>query len=241
MLNGIFSTQSGKSANERELDIIANNLANALTAGFKAIAPVFNSTVIEEASGPDQVPATYVNIPDCYTQFSDAPFAQTGNTLDLAIDGAGFFAVSTPGGTKYTRNGQFGLNVDKKLVTQSGDPVIGQNGGDITLDGKNITIGKDGSIYVDKLLVDKLKIADFQNKQDLKNAGGSLFVNTNEKNEEVPAEGFSVQQGAYETSNVDIMHEMVRMISVMRAYESYTKVDQSASDMLSKLIDLGKF
>jgi flagellar basal-body rod protein FlgG len=131
--------------------------------------------------------------------------------------------------------------VDKKLVTQSGDPVTSQNGGDITLDGKNITIGKDGSIYVDKLLVDKLKIADFQNKQDLKNAGGSLFVNTNEKNEEVPAEGFSVQQGAYETSNVDIMHEMVRMISVMRAYESYTKVDQSASDMLSKLIELGKF
>jgi flagellar basal-body rod protein FlgG len=241
MLNGIFSTQSGKSANERELDVIANNLANALTAGFKTISPAFNSTVIEEASGPDQVPATYVNIPDCYTQFSDAPFAQTGNTLDLAIDGAGFFAVSTPGGTMYTRNGQFGLSVDKKLVTQSGDPVTSQNGGDITLDGKNITIGKDGSIYVDKLLVDKLKIADFQNKQDLKNAGGSLFVNTNEKNEEVPAEGFSVQQGAYETSNVDIMHEMVRMISVMRAYESYTKVDQSASDMPSKLIELGKF
>ena len=245
MLNGIFSTQSGKSANERELDIIANNLANALTAGFKAIAPAFNSTVIEEASGPDQIPATYVNIPDCYTQFSDAPFAQTGNTLDLAIEGNGFFAVSTPGGTMYTRNGQFGLSVEKKLVTQSGDPVMGQNGGDITLDGmnggKDIRIGKDGSIYVDKVLVDKLKIVDFQNKQDLKNAGGSLFVNANEKNSEVPAEGFSVQQGAYETSNVDVMSEMVRMISVLRAYESYTKVDQSASDMLSKLIDLGKF
>jgi flagellar basal-body rod protein FlgG len=245
MLNGIFSTQSGKSANERDLDVIANNLANALTPGFKAISSAFNSSVIEEASGPDQVPATYVNIPDSYTQFSDAPFAQTGNTLDLAISGNGFFAVSTPGGTMYTRNGQFGLTVDKKLVTQKGDPVMSQNGGDITLDGmnggKDIRIEKDGTIYVDKVLVDKLKVVDFQNKQDLKNAGGSLFVNTNEKNGEVPAEGFSVQQGAYETSNVDIMSEMVRMISVMRAYESYTKVDQSASDILSKLIELGKF
>ena len=107
--------------------------------------------------------------------------------------------------------------------------------------GKDIRIAKDGSIYVDKVLVDKLKIVDFPNKQDLKNAGGSLFANTNQKNGEVPAEGFSVQQGAYETSNVDIMKEMVRMITVLRAYESYTKVDQSASDMLGKLIDLGKF
>jgi len=153
--------------------------------------------------------------------------------------------VSTAGGTMYTRNGQFGINVEKKLVTQSGNPVMSQNGGDITIEGmnsgKDIKVAKDGSIYVDKVLVDKLKVVDFQNKQDLKNAGGSLFVNTNAKNEEVPPEGFSVKQGAYETSNVDIMSEMVRMISVMRAYESYTKVDQSASDMLGKMIELGKF
>ena len=128
MLNGIFSTQSGKSANENELHIIANNLANALTAGFKAISPAFSSTVIEEAAGPDQLPATYVNIPDCYIQFSDAPFAQTGNTFDLAIEGNGFFAVSTPGGTMYTRNGQFGLNVDKKLVTQTATRLSARTG-----------------------------------------------------------------------------------------------------------------
>lgn len=241
MLSGIFSTQSGKAANERDLDIIANNLANALTAGFKTMAPAFTSTVIGDAAASDQISATYVSIPDSYTQFSDAPFAETGNTLDLAIDGTGFFAVSTSRGPMYTRNGQFGLNVDKKLVTQSGDPVMSQNGGKITIDGKNVTITRDGSVYVDKILVDKLKIVDFPNKQDLKNAGGSLFVNTNDKNVEVPAEGFSLKQGAYETSNVDIMTQMVRMISVMRAYESYTKIDQSASDTLSKMIELGKF
>ncbi len=130
----------------------ANNLANALTAGFKAIAPAFNSTLIEEAAGPDQLDATYVNIPDCYIHFSDAPLVKTGNMLDLALEGDGFFAVSTPRGTMYTRNGQFGISVDKKLVTQSGDPVMGQNGGDITIDGMNngkeITIANDGSVYV---------------------------------------------------------------------------------------------
>ncbi len=245
-MNGIFSTQSGKSANERELDIIANNLANALTAGFKAISPAFNSTIIEEAGGPDQLAATYVNIPNSYIQFSDAPLTQTGNALDLALEGDGFFAVSTPRGTMYTRNGQFVISAEKKLVMPNGDAVMGQSGGDITLDGmnngKDIRIEKDGSIYVDKFFVDRLKIVDFPNKQALQNAGGSLFINTDEKNNgEVPADRFSVQQGAYEVSNVDIMNEMVRMISVLRAYESYTKVDQSASDMLGKLIDLGKF
>jgi flagellar basal-body rod protein FlgG len=196
---------------------------------------------VEEATSPDQLAATYVNIPDCYIQFSDAPLTQTGNAFDLAIEGNGFFAVSTPQGTMYTRNGRFALNADKKLVTQSGCPVLGQAGGDITISGKDVAITRDGTVYVDKLPVDRVKIVDFSNKQALTNAGGSLFANGNAKNVETPAGKYSVQQGAYEVSNVDIMKEMVRMITVLRAYESYTKVDQSASDMLSKLIDLGKF
>jgi flagellar basal-body rod protein FlgG len=241
MLSGIFSTSSGKTAIENDLQIISNNLANALTAGFKAVAPVFSSMNVEEATSPDQLPATYVAVPDCYIQFYDAPLTQTGNAFDLAIEGNGFFAISTPQGKMYTRNGRFAVNADKKLVTQSGYPVISQGGGDITIDGKDVTITSDGSVYVDRLFVDRLTIVDFPNKQALTNTGGSLFANASRKDDEVPAEGFFVQQGAYEGSNVDIMKEMVQMITVLRAYESYTRLDQSASDMLGKLIDLGKF
>ena len=244
-MNGIFTTLSGKSANQTKLDIIANNLANALTAGFKASGPAFNSDLIEDGPEPDRLSAAYVNIPDSYIHFSDAPITETGNTLDLAIEGNGFFAVSTPQGTMYTRNGQFTLNSDKQLITQQGYTVLGVNGGDITIDGaqggKDIKIEKDGSVYVDRIFVDRVKIVDFSDKTALKYAGGSFFTNTNPKNVEVPAEGYTVEQGAYETSNVNVMHEMVEMMSAMRAYETYTQVDQNMADVLDKLIDLGRF
>jgi len=243
MLNVIFSTLSGKTANEKKLDIIANNVANALTPGFKAIEAAFTTTTLDDDLEPDQVPMGYVNIPTSYTQFSDAPLVNTGNPLDLGLEGNGFFAVTTQAGTMYTRNGQFMLDASGRLVTHDGNSVQSQGGGDITVPGggKDIRIGADGSVYVDKLFVDRLKIADFQNKQDLKSVGANLFVNEDSKNQEMPAEHFVLHQGSYETSNVDIMKSMVQIISALRAYESYAKVDQSTSDMLGKLIELGKF
>lgn len=243
MLNSIFGTLSGKMANERKLDIISNNLSNALTPGFKAIDPAFTSTTIDDTVAPDQVPSEYVNIPDTYIRFSDAPLVHTGNSLDLAVEGNGFFAVSTPGGTMYTRSGQFTLDSANRIVTHDNNPVLGQSGGEIVIPtgGMDVRVESDGSIYVDKLFLDRLRVADFDNRNDLRNAGGNLFVNANSKNNEVPAENFSVHQGFYEASNVDVMKSMVQMIGVMRAYESYTRVDQSASDMLGKLIELAKF
>lgn len=243
MLNGIFSTLSGKTANEKKLDVIANNVANALTPGFKAIEAAFSTTNLDDDIEPDQVPVSYVNIPTSYTRFSDAALVNTGNPLDLGLEGDGFFAVTTQGGTMYTRNGQFMLDASGRLVTHDGNAVQSQGGGDITVPagGKDVRIGGDGSVYVDKLFVDRLKVADFKNRQALKNAGANLFVNTDSKDQEMPAEHFVLHQGAYETSNVDVMKSMVQMITVLRAYESYAKVDQSTSDMLAKLIDLGKF
>ncbi len=181
--------------------------------------------------------------PTSYTRFSDAALVNTGNPLDLGLEGDGFFAVTTQGGTMYTRNGQFMLDASGRLVTHDGNAVQSQGGGDITVPagGKDVRIGGDGSVYVDKLFVDRLKVADFKNRQALKNAGANLFVNTDSKDQEMPAEHFVLHQGAYETSNVDVMKSMVQMITVLRAYESYAKVDQSTSDMLGKLIDLGKF
>lgn len=242
MLNTIFSTLNGKDANERKLDILTNNLANALTPGFKAIEPAFSSSLLDDTGEPDQVQTEYVNIPDTYIRFSDAPLVQTGNRTDLGLEGNAFFAVSTPGGTMYTRNGQFTLDSANRLVTNEGNPILGQNG-DITIPmgGKDISVEKDGSLYVDKVLIDRLRIVDFANRQDLKNAGANLFVNGNDKNVEVPAQNFAVHQGFYESSNVDVMTSMVQMIGVLRAYESYTRVDQSANEAMGKLLDLGKF
>ena len=240
MINGIFSTFSGKAAAVRKLELVANNLANALTAGFKASKPVYNGSTIEGEVEADQLQQTYVNIPYTYVHFSDGPVLATGSTLDLAIQGKGFFVVSTPKGDIYTRDGQFTLNSDKKLVTMDGNTVVGQSGGEITLDGKKIEIGADGSIFVDGAMVDKLKIVDFTDKKSLKSFGSSLFVNDDPENTETTAEGFSIKQGYYEASNVDTVKEMVDMISAMRAYEAYTKADQAVDDSLGKLIDTVK-
>jgi flagellar basal-body rod protein FlgG len=240
MINGIFSTFSGKVAAERRLDIVANNIANASTPGFKATRPVYNGSTVDADVDPDQVNQTYVNIPDVYVHFSDGPLVATGNTLDVAIDGSGFFVVSTPNGNMYTRDGQFTLNADKNLVTKDGNPVMGQNGGAITIDGKAVSIAADGTISVDGTAVDKIKVVDFSDKSSLKNFGRNLFVNVNTTNTETTADKASVKQGYYEGSNVETMKEMVDMVSAMRAYEAYTKADQAVDDSLGKLMDTVK-
>jgi flagellar basal-body rod protein FlgF len=240
MIKGIFATLAGKQVNERRLDIISNNLANSLTAGYKASRPVFNVVTVESESTEVNKPqSTYVNIYDSYIHFSDAPLVETGNTYDCAVEGDGFFVVSTPEGTRYTRNGQFMLNNERKLVTLDGNPVMGQ-GGEITIDGKQVSIEKDGSIFVDKILVDVLKVVDFSSRGGLKNAGRSLLVNTNPVNEEITPQNYAVRQGFYEASNVNVVRELVDMISSVRAYETYTKVDQMFDDMLGKLNDMGR-
>jgi flagellar basal-body rod protein FlgG len=240
MMNGLFSTLPGKSANERKLEIITNNIANAATPGYKAIRPAFNSVVVEDATEEGQVAATHVNVSEPYVQFSDAPLAETGNPLDLGIEGDGFFVVTTPGGIRYTRNGQFTISTDKKLTTQDGSTVAGRGGESITIEGRDVRVGKDGSVFVDKVFVDRIKVVDFANRNLLQHTGGSQFANPDPQNAEVPADKSSVHQGAYESSNVNVVREMVDMIAAVRAYETYSKVDQSMAGAMDKLIDLGK-
>jgi flagellar basal-body rod protein FlgF len=241
MINRIFSTLGGKAANERKLDIVSNNVANALTPGFKATRPVFSVAEVGRPTDPSELQQTYVNIADSYVHFSDAPFVETSNPFDLAVQGAGFFVISTPKGDRYTRNGQFTLDSNKRLVTADGNPVMGLSGGEMTVDGKDIKIEPDGSIFADGVQVDTVKVVDFADKRSLRNIGRSLFENTDSKNTETTSDGYSVKQGAYEASNVDIMKEMVELINTLRAYEAYTKVDQMAGDVLEKLVELGKY
>jgi flagellar basal-body rod protein FlgF len=242
MLNSSLITLNGKYVVQRRLEAITNNLANAATAGYKLSKPAFKMGT-DETKGAGEVGTHHpvVSGLDTHIYFTEAPLVETGNTLDFAVQGNGFFAISTREGIRYTRAGQFTLNQDRKLVTLAGDPVLGQ-GGEITLEGKDIKVEGDGSIFVDKVLVGTLKIVDFKDSTALRNAGRSMFVNTDKENNSEAAPGnFAVKQGFYEASNVNVMTEMVDMINVLRAYESYTKVDQSLNDIMSKLIDVVRF
>jgi flagellar basal-body rod protein FlgG len=237
MLNGIFSNFSGKFVNGRRLEIISNNIANVSTPGFKVSRPVFNAFTGEDESGHEMLQNTYVSMYDSYVNFAAAPLLETGNNLDFAIEGEGFFVVSTKDGPMYTRNGKFTINQEKKLVTAEGFPVLGK-GGEINIDGKEINVENDGSVFVDKSFVDVIKIVDFEDKKYLRNYGKNLFINTKEGSAEIIPENSTIRQGHHEASNVDIMREMIEMIQTVRAYEAYSKIDQSLDDILGKLINV---
>jgi len=242
MLNGLFSTFSGKFVNSRRLEIISNNIANVSTPGFKVSRPVFNAFTGEDESGNGMLQNTFVSMYDSYVNFAAAPMLETGSNLDFAIEGNGFFVVSTKDGPMYTRNGKFTINPDKKLVTAEGDPVLGK-GGEITIDGEEFFVENDGSVFVgnaseNKAFIDTIKIVDFEEKKYLRNYGKNLFVNIQEGAVEITPENSTIRQGYYEASNVDIMREMIEMIHTIRAYEAYTKMGESLDSVLGQLIDL---
>ena len=244
MLNGLFSNFSGKFVNSRRLEIISNNIANVSTPGFKVSRPVFNAFTGEDESGNGMLQNTFVSMYDSYVNFAAAPLLETGSNLDFAIEGNGFFVVSTKDGPMYTRNGKFTINQDKKLVTADGDPVLGK-GGEITIDGQEFFVENDGSVFVGnasetKTFVDAIKVVDFEDKKYLRNYGKNLFINTQEGAAEIVSENSTIRQGYYEASNVDIMREMIEMIHTIRAYEAYTKTGESLDEVLGQLIDLAK-
>ena len=241
-----YVTVAGKFANEKRLDIITNNLANSLTAGYKAVKPVFGMTTeAEEVTGENTLLKNpYVNLYDTYIDFSDAPIVDSGSAFDVAIVGKGYFVVQGEEGNLYTRNGQFTLDSGNRLVTMNGNTVLGKGGEiiiDTATDGKDVHIETDGSIYLGKDLLDVLKVVDFKDEKGLKPVGKSLFENTNEAEGETEPENYSIRQGSYEGSNVNVFREMIDMIQTMRAYECYTKVDQMFGDINTKLVELGKF
>lgn len=222
MINASLGATLGKSYMQARMDVIANNLANINTVGYKASKFFLTDNSL----------ATYID-------FSQGPLLETKNTLDLAIEGDGFFVVMTPHGEAYTRAGHFTLNAEKKLVMQDGQPLLGENG-EIYLDGFEIKVESDGSIFADNRFIDRLKIVDFEDKTFLRPIGKGLYLNENRKVEKTPKE-IKVKQGYLEGSNVDTMRELVDLIAVLRAYETYTKVEQIQSETKSKLLDTLRF
>ena len=220
---------------EKRLALTANNLANATTTAYKAIEVSFEMlgpTMSENLSGKPVMTsmASYIN-------FSKANLVQTESTLDVAINGNGLFVISTPNGTYYTRNGIFTLDTEKRLVTPSGHLVMGHNG-TVTIEGSNITINEDGAVYANEQAMGRLKIVDFNDKKMLQPIGSSLFKYTGNDGEMTLAKEYTVKQGFLEASNVDMIREMVNLISTQRTFELYDKAKKMAGETSKSLINL---
>lgn len=257
MYKGLYTAYTGMINEQNRMDVLTNNLANADTNGYKregATSQSFDSVLalkIKDASEPCNLPKNIgtatlgVKIGENYTDYLQGPLKVTGNTYDLAISGDGFFNIEYTNkagetSTKYTRDGAFVANTEGYLVTKDGDFVLGDKGR-IKLDPtKEVSIDELGYIHQGNSTVDKIKVTNFADYNYVEHFGENYYQPVEGAKE---AEYYgTIRQGYIETSNVQVVQEMVEMISVSRQYESnqrlITTIDstaQIASTQLGKV------
>lgn len=257
MIRGWYIGASGMNAQQNRLDVISNNLANVDTTGFKkdiAASRTFSELLLRrtEADGVYRVPfgsadaapiigtvGLGVETNEVYTDFSQGSFKATDTSTDFALGEKGFFAVQTPDGERYTRNGNFHLGKEGILLTKEGYPVLGENGY-ISVPDDKFFVNEDGMVIdrENNTVLDRLKLVRFENERYLEKQGSSLWHETPVSGRAYIAEGKGrprVLQGFTETSNVNVVNEMVQMIEVNRAYEANQKTIQTEDGMMETL------
>ena len=248
MENILLVGLSRQVALERQLGVVANNIANVNTTGFKADKSLFEEFLNTNARmdmfrGSDRR-VSFVQDRATLTDFGQGPIESTGNPLDVALTGQAFLTVQVNGNERYTRNGAMQINAQGQLVTLDNHTVVGTNGPITFQPGdQDITIGRDGTITVREgnntnvtALRGKLRLVSFDQPQLLLKEGSSLFA-APEGVAANPALTAGVQQGAIEKSNVVSVMEMTKMIEVTRAYTSITSMMQQQNDMRKMAIE----
>ena len=220
MDSGFYAACTALVARTQALDSIANNLANANTTGFRAERNQFKS-ILATASSTGSSPLNlavnnYAVMGGTHLNLQSGSLNTTGNDLDLAINGSGFFTVQTAAGQMYTRAGNFRLSSTGQLVTQAGDAVLGENG-PINVSGGKAYVCSDGTVSVDGAVVDRIKVVDFSDTSQLAAAGKSYY-SAPEGSATVAADA-TVKQGVLEDSNVDPVSSAVELINVQRQAE----------------------
>ena len=236
MENAILVAMSHQIASRRSLNVVANNIANMNTTGFKAENVLFEQ-ILQEVDSANSVGSkiSFVQDKAVYRNFADGALTETGGAIDVALSGTGFFVVETPQGQRYTRNGNFQLGEDGSLMTSEKHPVLDINGDPIVIgpDETNIQIAKDGSIETSLGPKTTLNVVTFDNINDMKKVGSSMYET---EQEPFPADNVSVHQGMIETSNVQPILEVTRMIEFSRAYQSAAGVISDAEELQRKAV-----
>jgi flagellar basal-body rod protein FlgG len=242
----MYLAAAGAMVQQMRLEVLANNIANINTSGFKGERTIFRineSTAAPEEGQPTegiQPLSPYAPPFETRVDFSQGALRETGNPLDMAINGKGFFAVQTPEGVQYTRQGSFSINEEGLLVTPDGFPVLGE-GGEITLEAGKVEIDLEGGIYVNGDAVGRLQITDVNDPNTLQKTGNGRFLATDQTVLAERPEDTTLSQGYLETANVNPIMAMTEMIETSRAFEAYQKVIQTADEATSTSInDVGK-
>ncbi len=241
MKNALLIGLSRQMSLRRELDVVSNNIANINTTGFKGGTAVFEEFVMPGARHNDFAHGdrkmSYVHDRSTWHDLSQGPMRQTGNPLDVAIDGKAFMVVQTPNGERYTRNGSFQINATGQLITSEGHQVLGEGGPiQFQIDDKDVTISRDGTIAVPEGVRGKLRLVEFENSQRLQKDGSSNF-SAPEDMQPAPAQFPNVIQAALEQSNVKAIVEMTRMIEVSRHYSKVSDLLKQHGDTRRSAIE----
>ena len=240
MVKGLYTAYTGMLNEQHRMEVLTNNLANSDTHGFKkegATSQAFDTVLgykIKDISDTPNIAKGIgnmnlgVKIGENYTDYSQGPFRVTGNTYDLAISGKGFYSIEFTNkagqkSTKYTRDGAFTVNKEGYLVTKDGDYVLGTDDSRIKVDPvRDVAIDTRGNVFQDGASVGTIKITDFQDYNYLEHYGENYYEPVKGATE-IPGD-YTINQGYLETSNVQVVQEMVEMISVSRQYESNQRI-----------------
>lgn len=260
MINSLWIAKTGMEAQQMQLDVISNNLANSSTNGFKRANAVFEDLIYQNlrqtgsnSSEQSQLPTGLqvglgVRTVATSRSFSQGALQQSGNNLDVAVQGNGFFQVTMPDGTtNYTRDGSFQVDSQGRLVTATGLPIA--NGVTVPANATGIAIAGDGTVTAQipgtttPQAIGTIALASFINPAGLDPKGQNLFAESpasGQPNSGTPGSNGlgSLMQGFVETSNVNVVQELVTMIQTQRAYEMNSKAIQTSDQMLQKLAQL---
>lgn len=249
MVRGLYTAYTGMLNQQKRMDTLSNNIANADTTGYKKegfTSKTFETQLaikVKDGSNAyiDQKIGKLnlgVKIGENYTDYSEGSYHVTDNTYDLALAGDGFFRISFMNkageqSVKYTRDGNFTIDVEGALRTQDGDYVLGE-GGEIYIptNAADVAINKLGEIYADGEYIDTISLTDFEDYNYLKRYGENMFDALDGAVEKEATA--KIDQGYLETSNVNVISEMVEMISLSRTYEANQKIIQTMDDLLDK-------
>lgn len=238
MDNAMYVALSRQMTLRRELDVVANNLANADSAGFKVEALMVRTEAENKAGALDGPRGVKFVLDDGVARdFGQGRLNETGGALDVAIEGTAFFHVQTAEGERYTRDGRFTIDAQGVLTTQAGDPVQGE-GGDIVIDPQRgpVAIARDGTVSQGAERIGKLAVVRFDDLAGLSKRGQNLYANTSNLQPQAAPDAI-VHQGMVEDSNVNPIAEVTRLIEVSRAYASLAKIMEQQNDLSRRSVE----
>lgn len=244
MLQGLYAAANGMMAVEDRQAVIANNIANSVTPGFKrqvAVQKGFDLVFEGTRKGTNHfkgmvAPGGGLKISETFSGFENGMISSTGNALDVALIGPGFFKVDVGDQAMYTRAGRFSIDQAGLLVTQHGYPVLDANDEAIDVSGGIVKIDESGNVIIDDIPTTQLGIVDFSDPHALSREGYSLFRNTG-LTAEIESQDTTVAPQSLESSNVQLPVEMTNMMMALRAYAANQQVISSVSETTSRLID----